>query len=61
MVLTGKSYIGLAPRLTCEGDCLALVKGERVALILRPREATDGSSLETAMFMGSCTARYLKR
>jgi hypothetical protein len=37
MVLTDKGYIGLAPRLTEEGDCIALVKGGRVPLVFRSR------------------------
>jgi hypothetical protein len=39
MVLTDKGYIGLAPRLTEEGDCIALVKGGRVPLVFRSRSA----------------------
>ncbi|CZT10030.1 uncharacterized protein RCO7_03176 [Rhynchosporium graminicola] len=38
MVVTEKGYIGIAPRLAKEGDCIVLVKGGRVPLILRPEE-----------------------
>jgi hypothetical protein len=37
MIRTTQGYIGLAPRLTEEGDYVALVKGGRVPLVLRPR------------------------
>jgi hypothetical protein len=37
MFRTIQGYIGLAPRLTEEGDYVVLVKGGRVPLVLRPR------------------------
>ena len=35
MVVTQKGYLGLAPDLAEEGDCVVLVKGGRVPLVLR--------------------------
>jgi hypothetical protein len=38
MIRTTKGYIGMGPRSTKEGDCVVLVQGGRVPLVLRPRD-----------------------
>ena len=38
MICTIKGYIGLGPRSTKEEDCVVLVQGGRISLVLRPRD-----------------------